>query len=44
VAAGGHHACAIQEEDLWCWGWNQQGQLGLGTTLTRNTPGLTSWQ
>jgi alpha-tubulin suppressor-like RCC1 family protein len=28
---GGYHSCAIEDDDdLWCWGRNNQGQLGLG--------------
>lgn len=27
------HTCAIDEyNDMYCWGWNNSGQLGLGTT------------
>lgn len=30
VAAGGWHSCAISEfGDLYVWGWNRQGQLGI---------------
>lgn len=30
---------AVQENgDLWVWGWNGQGQLGLGDTTNRATP------
>jgi alpha-tubulin suppressor-like RCC1 family protein len=41
------HTCAIDTSgDVYCWGYNGSGQLGDGTSLTRNTPvmieGLTS--
>jgi alpha-tubulin suppressor-like RCC1 family protein len=33
VAGGGHHSCAISTDgQLWCWGANGYGQLGIGTT------------
>jgi alpha-tubulin suppressor-like RCC1 family protein len=38
VAAGGHHTCAIKSGALYCWGYNDYGQLGDGTTTHRNTP------
>lgn len=32
VAAGGGHTCAIDVDDqLWCWGYNNANQLGLGS-------------
>ena len=24
--------------DMFCWGWNEYGQLGLGDTITRDRP------
>lgn len=33
ITAGGQHSCAVREDDtVWCWGDNGQGQLGTGTT------------
>ncbi len=35
VAAGGRHTCAVTtEHELYCWGANESGQLGLGHTKT----------
>jgi alpha-tubulin suppressor-like RCC1 family protein len=35
VAAGGYHTCARKTDGtLWCWGRNDRGQLGDGTTTT----------
>ena len=28
--AGGSHSCAIASGELYCWGWNGYGELGLG--------------
>ncbi|MBI4702073.1 MAG: hypothetical protein HY744_13135 [Deltaproteobacteria bacterium] len=39
VAAGGYHTCAVKTDGtLWCWGWNEYGQLGDGTTQDRSLP------
>jgi len=39
IAGGHNHALAIAENgDLYSWGWNIFGQLGLGDTTDRNTP------
>lgn len=40
VAAGHHHTCAISKEDatLWCWGNNETGQLGIGSTSHQSRP------
>lgn len=51
IAAGSNHACAISLGDIWCWGDNSKGQLGLGSVGgTRSTPqkvplaaGLRAW-
>jgi alpha-tubulin suppressor-like RCC1 family protein len=32
VSAGDFHTCAVRDgHTLWCWGYNQYGQLGLGS-------------
>ncbi len=37
--AGGRHTCAIDVLGrLWCWGANDQGQLGVGDTEDRSEP------
>ncbi|CAE7748417.1 UVR8 [Symbiodinium microadriaticum] len=39
VAAGGHHTAAITDSrELWTWGWNGYGQLGVGDTTDRHAP------
>ncbi|TNF27019.1 MAG: hypothetical protein EP329_20220 [Deltaproteobacteria bacterium] len=39
LAIGGSHACGLGTGDtLWCWGANDQYQLGDGTTTTATTP------
>jgi len=35
----GRHMCAIKSDGtLWCWGWNQDGQLGTNSTMNALTP------
>ncbi len=39
IAVGEDYACAVKAEgSLWCWGRNQYGQLGDGTTSDRPSP------
>jgi alpha-tubulin suppressor-like RCC1 family protein len=39
ISVGGYHSCAITSSGAaWCWGENQVGQLGDGTTVDRATP------
>jgi alpha-tubulin suppressor-like RCC1 family protein len=39
IAAGGGTTCAFDDAGLvWCWGINNDGQLGDGTTTSRATP------
>jgi len=39
LVAGEHHACARKTDDtIWCWGNNDYGQLGDGSTTIRSTP------
>lgn len=38
VAAGSEHTCAIETDgSLWCWGDNNAGQVGVGTTEAGST-------
>ncbi|MDB5183793.1 MAG: hypothetical protein JWO07_474, partial [Candidatus Saccharibacteria bacterium] len=34
VSAGGSHTCAISKNQLYCWGRNDNGQLGMGNTTS----------
>ncbi|MEM9190785.1 MAG: hypothetical protein AAGF12_16495 [Myxococcota bacterium] len=39
VARGGEHSCALRADgELFCWGSNDQGQLGLADVLPRTEP------
>lgn len=43
IAAGGTHSLGLRIEgsglSLWAWGYNSSGQLGVGNTINRSTPG-----
>lgn len=39
LTSGNFHSCArLRDDSVVCWGENEQGQLGDGTTLRRETP------
>ena len=39
VSVGEGHACAVASDNtLSCWGWNEDGQVGNGTTIDRVSP------
>ena len=39
VATGFYHSCALDSaRGVWCWGYNQHGELGDGTATNRATP------
>ncbi len=39
LATSSFHTCAVTENrELWCWGRNDEGQLGMGDTVSRTTP------
>ena len=39
LAVGQDTACYVRTDgSVWCWGWNQFGQVGDGTTTDRNVP------
>lgn len=38
IAAGGRHSCVLSGTRVYCWGANDQGQLGDGELESRDTP------
>jgi alpha-tubulin suppressor-like RCC1 family protein len=39
VAAASLHTCAVgTDTTLWCWGYNGNGQLGIGSTASKTVP------
>jgi len=40
ISAGEGHTCAVEDgtQQLWCWGDNTHGQLGLGDQMERHVP------
>ncbi|HWZ60209.1 MAG TPA: protein kinase, partial [Gemmatimonadaceae bacterium] len=42
VSAGGAHSCMVAASDVLCWGANDRGQLGDGTTVGRTSMARTT--
>jgi len=43
VSSGGEHTCAVKNDgSAWCWGRNNVGQLGDGSTADRHLPTVVS--
>jgi len=42
VASGTSHTCGILSGKLYCWGLNDRGQLGIGSTTSKWAPSLVS--
>ena len=40
ITTGTYHTCALNGGQVYCWGWNNGGQLGNGTYTQRTTPTL----
>jgi alpha-tubulin suppressor-like RCC1 family protein len=39
ISAGGEHSCALRGSgDVWCWGKNEDGELGTGNRAASNSP------
>ena len=38
ASSGGFHTCATRTHALWCWGRNDSGQLGIGSTAGQDLP------
>ena len=38
IAAGGYHSCAIESGKAYCWGDNEFGELGNGSTTNSSVP------
>src|SRR5689334_11589506 len=38
VGTGYSHTCAVRTGGMWCWGGNESGQLGDGTTAGHTAP------
>ncbi len=38
IATGDWHNCVISDGEVYCWGWNDDGQLGNGSTTNTNVP------
>ncbi len=43
IAAGDYHTCGLTDDNkVYCWGRNDQGQLGIGSTVNNSVPAYTS--
>jgi alpha-tubulin suppressor-like RCC1 family protein len=39
IEVGYYHSCALDSSGvMWCWGYNEQGQVGDGSWIDRSTP------
>jgi alpha-tubulin suppressor-like RCC1 family protein len=38
ISAGGYHTCGIKNGELYCWGYNKYGQLGIGSIDNQYSP------
>lgn len=39
LTMGDAHSCAVKADGtVWCWGYNGEGELGLGDTVSRSAP------
>jgi alpha-tubulin suppressor-like RCC1 family protein len=39
ITAGGKHTCGLKtDHSLWCWGANDDGQLGIGSDVSQSSP------
>jgi alpha-tubulin suppressor-like RCC1 family protein len=38
IALGYAHTCVVASGNVLCWGWNEYGQLGIGSTTDQTIP------
>lgn len=43
IEAGNAHTCVVQSGEVQCWGRNNNGQIGDGTTVTADRPTPVAW-
>lgn len=44
IAVGDSSTCAVRgDHDIWCWGYNNDGELGDGTYTSSSTPVQVAW-